>query len=160
MTAADDAHPEGPRSPEQRKREALERLAKDIDVWVATADAGGEPCLVPLSYFWDGESVWLATRDTNPTGRNLIATGRVRLCFGHTRDVVLIHGTAHMLTREELPAEVGDGFAAKEGWDPREDHASYVWFQITPEVLQAWGTVPEMTGRTLMRDGKWLNQDS
>ncbi|MEU6226612.1 pyridoxamine 5'-phosphate oxidase family protein [Streptomyces sp. NPDC047042] len=160
MTAADDARPDGPRSPEQRKREALERLARDIDVWVATADAGGEPCLVPLSYLWDGESVWLATRDTNPTGRNLIATGRVRLCFGHTRDVVLIHGTARMLTRDELPAVVGDGFAAKEGWDPREDHASYVWFQVTPEVLQAWGTVPEMTGRTLMRDGKWLNQDS
>jgi len=156
MTAA-DPHAGGPRSPRQRKREALERLAKDVDVWVATADATGEPCLVPLAYWWDGESVWLATRDTNPTGRNLIASGRVRLAFGHTRDLVLVHGTARMLTRDELPAGVGDGFTAKDGWDPREDHASYVWFQITPQVLQAWGTVAEMTGRTLMRDGEWLD---
>ncbi|MGH3310951.1 MAG: pyridoxamine 5'-phosphate oxidase family protein [Streptomyces sp.] len=151
-----DSRPSGPRSPEQRKREALDRLARDNDVWVGTADGTGEPCLVPLAFSWDGEVVWLCTRDTNPTGRNLRATGRVRLCFGHTRDVVLVHGTARMLTRDELPAEVGDAFAAKDGWDPREDHPSYVFFQVTPQVLQAWGTVPELAGRTLMRDGKWL----
>ena len=158
MTAA-DTHPGGPRSTAQRKREALERLAKDIDVWVATADATGEPSLVPLTYWWDGETVWLATRDTNPTGRNLSDSGRVRLSFGHTRDVVLVHGSARRLTREELPAGVGDAFVAKDGWDPREDHPSYVWFQVTPQIVQAWGTVPEMADRTLMRDGKWLDQD-
>lgn len=155
MTAA-DSRTSGPRSPGQRKREALERLARDKDVWVATADAGGEPSLVPLAFWWDGEAVWLSTRDTNPTGRNLCASGRARLCFGDTRDVVLVHGTARMTTREELPAEVGDAFAAKDGWDPRADHPSYVFFQVTPEVLQAWGTVAEMNGRTLMRDGRWL----
>lgn len=154
--ASVDSRPSEPRSPEQRKREALERLARDNDVWVATADSTGEPCLVPLAFWWDGETVWLSTRDTNPTGRNLCSSGRVRLSFGHTRDVVLVHGTARTLTREELPAEVGDAFAAKDGWDPRKDHPSYVFFQVTPQVLQAWGTVPEMAGRTLMRDGKWL----
>ncbi|MCL7491505.1 MULTISPECIES: pyridoxamine 5'-phosphate oxidase family protein [Streptomyces] len=151
-----DSRLSGPRSPEQRKREALKRLTRDNDVWVATADTTGEPCLVPLAFWWDGEAVWLSTRVTNPTGRNLSATGQARLCFGHTRDVVLVHGTARMLTREELPAEVGDAFAAKDGWDPRQDHRSYVFFQVVPEVLQAWGTVPEMNGRTLMREGKWL----
>ncbi|WP_424567886.1 pyridoxamine 5'-phosphate oxidase family protein [Streptomyces sp. CH-036] len=114
MTAV-DSPPNGPRSPEQRKREALERLVRDNDVWVATADATGEPCLVPLAFWWDGEAVCLATRDTNPTGRNLCSSGRARLSFGHTRDVVLVHGTARMLTREELPVEVGDAFAAKDG---------------------------------------------
>lgn len=155
MTTA-DSRPGGPRSPEQRKREALARLARDNDVWAATADATGEPCLVPLAFWWDGEAVWLSTRDTNPTGRNLCASGRVRLSFGHTRDVVLVHGTARMLTREELPAGVGDAFAAKDGWDPREDHPSYVFFRVAPQVLQAWGTVVEMAYRTLMRDGEWL----
>jgi general stress protein 26 len=161
MTAADSPpdeprSPDGPRGIEQRRREALDRLGRDIDVWVATADATGEPTLVPLTFWWDGETVWLATRDTNPTGRNLRTSGRVRLSFGHTRDVVLMHGTARRLTSEELPASVGDAFTAKDGWDPRESGPSYVWFQITPEVIQAWGTVPEMADRDLMRDGKWL----
>jgi hypothetical protein len=155
MTATEPP-PSGPRSPKQRKREALERLAQDNDVWVATADATGEPCLVPLAFLWDGEAVWLSTRDTNPTGRNLCASGRVRLCFGSSLDVVLVHGTARMLSRMELPVEVGDAFAAKDGWDPRKDHSSYVFFRVTPQVLQAWGTRSEMTGRTLMRDGRWL----
>ncbi|MFF3379682.1 pyridoxamine 5'-phosphate oxidase family protein [Streptomyces sp. NPDC002680] len=156
MTAEADAPPTGPRSIEQRLREALERLDSEIDVWVATADATGEPTLVPLAFWWDGEAVWLATRDTNPTGRNLIASGRVRLCFGHTRDVVLMHGTARTLTRENLPPGVGDAFTAKDGWDPRKDHASYVWFQITPDLIQTWGTAAEMRDRDVMRDGKWL----
>ncbi|WP_327695215.1 pyridoxamine 5'-phosphate oxidase family protein [Streptomyces sp. NBC_00459] len=155
MTAA-EAHPDGPRSIEQRRREALERLDRDNDVWVATADADGEPTLVPLAFWWDGGTVWLATRRTNPTGRNLSASGRVRLCFGPTRDVVLMHGTARTLTHEELPAGVGDAFTAKDGWDPRESGPSYVWFQVTPEVVKAWGTVPEMADRDLMRDGEWL----
>lgn len=111
-----DSHPSGPRSPEQRKREALERLARDNDVWVATADATGEPCLVPLALWWDGEAVWLSTRDTNPTGRNLCASGRLRRCFGDSRHVVRVHVTARTPTREDLPAEV-----AASGWPGRAD---------------------------------------
>lgn len=157
MTAS-DAPPGGPRSQSQRKHEALERLDTDDDLWAATADAAGEPCLVPLDFRWDGEAVWLATRKTNPTVRNMTASGRVRLSLGHPRDVVLIHGTARMLTRGELPPGVGDSFAAKLGWDPRTGHPSYVFFRVVPHVLQAWGTVAEMPGRTLMRDGEWLVQ--
>ena len=42
------------------------------------------------------------------------------------------------------------------GWDPRQDHPSYVFFRVVPRTVQAWGTVPEMLARTLMRDGTWL----
>ncbi|MFE7132605.1 pyridoxamine 5'-phosphate oxidase family protein [Streptomyces sp. NPDC057638] len=158
MTAADSRPtvPSGPRGPRQRKDNTLERLVRDDHVWVATADATtGEPCLVPLSFWWDGRTVWLATRDTTPTGRNLRAPGRARLAFGHSRDVVLVHGSARRVPREELPATVGDAFAAKRGWDPRQDHPSYVFFQITPEVVRAWRTGSEMAGQTLMTGGQW-----
>ena len=44
-----------PRTPHQRKQEALQRLEQDIDAWVATADlASGTPYLVPVSVLWDG----------------------------------------------------------------------------------------------------------
>jgi Pyridoxamine 5'-phosphate oxidase len=147
--------PAGPRTPEQREAEALRRLEQDRDVWVATADRTGVPCMMPLSFWWDGTRVWPATRDTNPTGRNLLDSGLVRLCFGTTRDVVHIEGTAESFTRETVPTEVGDGFASGE-WDPRNDHPSYVLFGVTPVRVQAWGTVAEMPDRTLMRDGSWL----
>lgn len=145
-----------PRSREQRKREALARLTADMDLWVATADPAGTPCLVPVSFWWDGAHVWFSTRDTNPTGRNLTPCGPVRLSLGHTRDVVLIEGVAEMVTGGRLPATAAEGFVAKCSWDPRSDHPSYVFFRVTLDVLQAWGTTAEMGGRTLMRDGLWL----
>jgi hypothetical protein len=40
-----------PRTPEQRKQDALNRLEHDTDAWVATADAeSGTPYLVLLSF--------------------------------------------------------------------------------------------------------------
>lgn len=153
----DEPQPEpGPRSREQRKREALARLAEDIDLWVATADSAGTPCLVPVSFWWDGAHVWFSTRDTNPTGRNLTPSGPVRVSLGHTRDVVLIEGVAESFAGDLLPADTAEGFIAKCAWDPRSDHPSYVFYRVTVHVLQAWGTIAEMRDRTLMRDGAWL----
>ncbi|GAA3050451.1 hypothetical protein [Streptomyces glomeratus] len=32
----------------------------------------------------------------------------------------------------------------------------YRWFRIFPRRIQAWREVNEMSGRELMRDGRWL----
>ncbi len=83
-------------------------------------------------------------------------SGRVRLSLGHTRDVVLIDGTARVVRGEELPEGVGDAFAAKAEWDPREDGPGYVFFAVRPWWVQAWGTLSEMRDRDPMREGAWL----
>ena len=93
-----------PRSPEQRRRDVLARLERELDVWVASADADALPCLVPLWFVWDGQYVWLSTRPTNPTGRNLGTGRRTRLAFADTRDVVLIDGEATTFTDRDVPA--------------------------------------------------------
>ncbi|MFB7290458.1 pyridoxamine 5'-phosphate oxidase family protein [Actinacidiphila glaucinigra] len=140
----------------ERHAGAMVRLRDDEDVWVATADGEGAPCLVPLSFWWDGQELWLATRRTNPTGRNLEASGRVRLSLGHTRDLVLIDGTARVVEFARLPHGVGDAFAAKAVWDPRGDGPSYAFYAVRPQWVQAWGTVTEMRDRDLMKEGVWL----
>jgi nitroimidazol reductase NimA-like FMN-containing flavoprotein (pyridoxamine 5'-phosphate oxidase superfamily) len=148
------------RNPRQRKQDALNRLEHDIDAWVATADGGsGIPYLVPLSFLWDGYTLLIATPSTSPTGRNLQATGKVRLGIGPTRDLVLIEGTAQALAAAEVPDEVGDAFAAKTGFDPRQLRTSYHYFRIKPQRLQAWREANELTGRELMRGGDWLVPD-
>lgn len=70
--------PPEPRSGEQRRCDVLGRLEGESDIWVASADSEGLPCLVPLWFLWDGRAVWLSMRDTNPTGRNLRDRGRAR----------------------------------------------------------------------------------
>ena len=146
-----------PRTRQQRREDTLRRLEHDVDAWVATADAGGgTPYLVPLSFLWDGRTVLIATPAASPTARNLRATGKVRLGLGPTRDVVMIEGTARALAASELTAELGDAFAAKTGFDPRQLADPYLYFRIQPQRLQAWREADELAGRELMRGGRWV----
>ena len=149
-----------PRTPQQRKQDSLCRLEQDVDAWVATADpASGSPYLVPLSFLWDGQRLLVATPSASPTSRNLQATSKVRLGIGPTRDLVLIEGTVQPLAAAEIPDQVGDAFAAKTGFDPRQLTDPYLYFRIEPRRLQAWREANELAGRELMRDGHWLVTD-
>jgi pyridoxamine 5'-phosphate oxidase-like protein len=145
------------RNPKQRKQDALNRLEQDTDAWVATADGGsGTPYLVPLSFLWDGITLLVATPASSQTTRNLLATGKVRLGIGPTRDVILIEGTVNALAATEIPDEVGDAFAAKTGFDPRRLTSSYLYFHIHPQRLQAWREDNELEDHELMRGGHWV----
>ena len=145
-----------PRPRAQRRRDTEHRLEQDVDVWVATASTEGEPYLVPLSFDWDGEELLLATPTDSRTGRNLAATGSVRLGLGPTRDVSMIEGHVEVLELDALSRERGDRFAARTGFDPRALATPYRWFRIIPRRIQAWREADELAGRLLMRDGRWL----
>ena len=144
------------RSRAQRRRDTEYRLTHDIDIWVATASETGTPYLVPLSFDWDGEALLLSTPADSPTGKNLAATGAVRLGLGQTRDVAMIDGDVEVLEIDALPQELGDRFAARSGFDPRTLTTPYRWFRIVPRRIQAWREVNELADRELMRDGRWL----
>ena len=145
-----------PRSRAQRRNDTEHRLTHDVDVWVASASAGGAPYLVPLSFDWDGEALLVATPANSPTGRNL-ATGRtVRLGLGDIRDVSMIDGDVEVFEIDALPRERGDRFAARTGFDPRAEATVYRWFRILPRRIPAWREVNELPDRELMRDGHWL----
>ena len=144
------------RSARQRKLDTLSRLENDIDCWVSTADpATGTPYLVPLSFLWYEGRLLIATPADSPTGRNLQSTKKVRIGLGPTRDVVLIEATVdQVLPTVDIPGPIGDRYAEQSGWDPRRS-PGYAFFWIRPERLQAWREVGELTGRELMRDGRW-----
>ncbi|HLL68749.1 MAG TPA: pyridoxamine 5'-phosphate oxidase family protein [Micromonosporaceae bacterium] len=145
-----------PRSRPQRRRDTEDRLTHDVDLWVATASIDAVPYLVPLSFDWDGAALLVATPTDSPTGRNLAATGTVRLGLGHTRDVCMIDGDVEVIEIDVLPPELGDRFAVRTGFDPRALATPYRWFRISPRRIQAWREVNELPGRDLMRDGRWL----
>ncbi|WP_393073989.1 pyridoxamine 5'-phosphate oxidase family protein [Streptomyces sp. LN704] len=148
------------RTLKQRTQDTLRRLEQDVDVWVSTAGPdGAAPHLIPLSCLWDGTTVLLSTPGASPTGRNLRATGTVRLGFGPTRDVVMVDGTVETLEPAGLPAGVGDAFAERTGFDPRRLTTAYLYFRVTPRRVQAWREADEIAGRDLMRDGEWLVDD-
>ncbi|OKJ76346.1 pyridoxamine 5'-phosphate oxidase family protein [Streptomyces sp. CB02460] len=147
--------PEPARSREQRKQDVLDRLAEDTDAWVSTASADGAPTLVPLWFVWDGETLLMATRRTNPTAVNLTPDGRAHIALGHTRDVVMIEARGEVVEGTDLPPASGDAFAAKFSWDLR-GRPAWVYLRFTPYAVRAWRESNEQPGRDLMTDGHWL----
>ena len=94
--------------------------------------------------------------DRNPTRSTCSPTPWSGWRSGGTRDVVLVEGTVEATPAGEIPTDVGDAFAAKAGFDPREARGSYHYFRVRPRAVQAWREVNELAGRDLMRDGRWL----
>lgn len=139
----------------ERVRHVRDRLAADVDVWVATASADGVPYLIPLSFLWHDERVLLATGAQTTTVRNLRRDGQVRLSLDGLRDVVLIDGTAEIVPLDGVDDTVADAYAAHTGWDPRADPDS-VWISVTPVRIRSWREVNELPGRLVMRNGAWL----
>ena len=65
----------------ERRRDTLERLATERDVWVSTAHPDHGPHQVPLWFMWDGRAVWMCTSATSATARNVREEPRVRLAY-------------------------------------------------------------------------------
>jgi hypothetical protein len=143
------------RSAEQRKRDALDRLGRDEDLWLATASAHGDPYLVPLSFTWHREQVVMATSAESLTVANLRARPTARVALGHTRDVVLIDGDVTIVELGDVPEDMRRDFAERAKWDAAAEPGN-VFFTLTPARIRAWREVNELAGRTLMRRGRWI----
>lgn len=144
------------RSRSQRKTDTLERLRTDVDLWIASASKDGHAYLVPLSYYWDGSTLTLATPRASRTARNLIRAGWVRAALGTTRDVVIIEGPVEAIAIG-TNSTLEEGHARQTGFDPRSLTDEYIYLRITPYEIQAWRESNELKGRHLMRRGEWLD---
>jgi hypothetical protein len=147
-----------PRTGSERKADAITMLeAEEADAWVATAGSSGVAHLVPLSFSWDGSHIILATEPRLLTARNIEGTGRARLGFGPTRDVVIVDvELAGRIDAGEAPDDLAEGYARQARWDPRLEKDPFVFLLMRPLRIQAWREADELADRTIMRDGVWL----
>ncbi len=152
---SDTAEPPPARSRAQRRLDTLARLTADVDLWVASADQAGGAYLVPLSFYWDDETLTVATPRASRTARNLMRAGRARVALGTTRDVVIVEGSVEAVAIGSDPA-LEEAHAHAAGFDPRTLAEEYVYLRITPTEIQAWREANELAGRQLMRGGVWL----
>ena len=104
------------------------------------------------------DRVVLAAEAESVTVRNVRESGRARLGFGPTRDVVIIDVDLNGSVEVTDPAAgaVAEAYASQADWDPRLDPGSYVFLLMRPRRIQAWRESNELSGRLLMRDGTWL----
>ena len=132
-------------------------MACHADAWVATASAD-RAHLVPLTYAWDGTHVVLATAVGSVTEQNLRTSPTVRLAFGDSRDVVMIDGVLEEVAPvRESASAIGEIYAAQADWDPRHSDGDHVYLLVRPQRVQVWREVDEIRGRSVMRDGAWID---
>ena len=138
-----------PRSRAQRKADTLASLRTEVDCWVASADELGNAHLVPLSHYWDGAALVLATPRSSPTATNLLRAGVARVGVGPTRDVVLVDGRV----TEGVDDATADEHTEHTGFDARTEPGDYVYLRVTPTEIRAWSEANELSGRLLIRTG-------
>jgi hypothetical protein len=143
------------RTTDERKRDTLAALERELDAWVPSADAGGRVYLVPFSFAWDGEVVILAMPAGSLTARNLGRAGRARLGIGSTRDVVVVEGAVDTVPAGVEPS-LEEAYAAGADWDPRAVEGEYVYLRVRPQTILAWREENELRGRRIMERGVWL----
>jgi hypothetical protein len=145
-----------PRTKVERKRDALERLRGDSDLWIATSGIDGLPYLVPLSYSWDGRTITLVSTASSPTMSNIEHRRSARLALGHTRDVIMVDVELESLSEVRTAApEILDAYQDQAGWRPQVSEG-LVLAVMRPLRIQVWREVDEIPERTVMVDGTWL----
>lgn len=144
------------RSTAERKADVLDRLGRQKDLWLASADRSGRPHLIAVSAWWDGSHVVIATTGPSRTARNLTDNPTARLAMGTPEDVIVIDADVAMPAAAEDSVELATGFAEAVGWDPREVGAGWVFFRLAPVRIQAYRGYDELEGRDVMGDSSWL----
>ena len=129
-------------------------LGTEKDIWVASASAAGDAYLIPVSFYWDGERLTVATPKRSRTARNLRRAGVARMALEPTRDVVIIEGTLEFI-ETDANDELAAAHAEAAGFDARRSGKN-VYIRLTPRKVQAWRTTEELAGRDVMIDGRWL----
>lgn len=147
------------RSVEERKADVLASLARQSDMWLATADRTGRPHLIAVSAWWNGSRLIMATARGTRSARNLESTSVARLAIGSPEDVIVIDvEVAGGATSVGDDPKISEGFHAAVGWDPRTVGGDWVYFALVPSRIQAYRGYDELRGREVMRGGLWLDE--
>ena len=123
-----------------------ERLRADTIIWLATVRPDGRPHLVPVWFFWDGETITIYSQPNVQKLRNLQQNPNVTLeTVDEGEEVVIVEGRAELLGKS---AQTMNAPAYVEKYDrhindmqsnPEEMAASYSEvIRVTPTRFISW----------------------
>src|SRR2546421_6745150 len=113
-----------------RKADVLAALQQHADMWLSTADPAGRPHLIPVSAWWDGSHLVIATAGASRTAKNLKKNRTARVAAGSPSDAILIDAEVVENSAVEDSPELAGGFSGAVGLDPREGGHGWVFFRI------------------------------
>ncbi|PXX55608.1 general stress protein 26 [Nocardia tenerifensis] len=145
-----------PRSLEQRRADALDRLGTSHQMWLATAGKNDGPHLIPVAYIWNTNALTTATFERSRTVANLRTIPRARVAIGDTADLIMIDAAASFIPVDAIDPAAADRYA-QVSHDPRS-MPGFIYIQLVPQRIQVWNGFHEFTERTVMAEGRWLDR--
>src|SRR5439155_1331219 len=79
-----------------------------------------DPQLIPVSAWWDGTHLVIATTGASRTAQNMNTNRLVRVAGGSPSDAIMIDADVVERSAVEDSPELAGGFAGAVGWDPRD----------------------------------------
>ena len=100
---------------------ARERLSKSHNYWFTTVRPDGVPHTMVVWGIWLEEAWYFSTSERSRKGRNLEQNQNCVVCTENAAEAVIVEGTAHKLTQDEVPPQAFTDYKAKYGWalDPK-----------------------------------------
>jgi general stress protein 26 len=137
---------------------ASERLVRARNYWIGTTQPDGQPHAMPVWGVWVNETLYFGMDPRTRTARNLAANPALVVHLESGDDVVILKGTAEVVTNAALLARIGKFFAAKYegGEEPGEepggaegdaggaegDAGGGGMYAVRPRVAYAWSQFP------------------
>lgn len=105
-------------------------------------------------------SIPVPTFASSRTVANITANPQARVAIGDTADVVMIDTRASLLNVSAIGTDIADRYA-QVSTDPRSyPEGTFGYLRLRPRRVQVWNGFHEFVGRTVMRDGRWLDDSS
>lgn len=146
-----------PRSLAERRAYARERIESGFQMWLATGGDGRGAHLIPVAYTWADSVLYTATFARSRTVANIEAHPQARAAVGTTADVVMIDASASLIDVADIEVDIAERYAAV-STDPRNyPNGTFVYVRLQPRRIQVWNGFHEFAGRTVLRDGGWLD---
>lgn len=130
-------------------------------LWVCTTRPDGRPHAMPVWFTWDGHTLYFATHASSQKAKNVQHQPAVIVHAGDGGDVIVIEGTAVVVTDEAEIQRVDRERAAKYVDPPTGARDTIlvegtVLYRLRPRHVMTW-MYGDLRGRTdwWERDGAW-----
>ncbi len=116
---------------------AKERLARERNIWIATARPDGRPHMVPVWFTHVEDQLYICIEPKSVKGRNLRSNRKVCLALEDGVNPLICEGEARVLEKP-WPTAMVSGFVEKYGWDISYEHRYTQLVEITPHKWLHW----------------------
>lgn len=119
-------------SPPEPSPAAVERLAREPNIWLSSVRRNGRPHLVPLWFVWESGRIYLCMQPDSVKARNIAASPQVCLALESGSAPLVVEGMAAAVGQPWPPAVIG-AFQQKYQWDIAADAEYGLLVVVTPQ---------------------------